>query len=226
VSEKALTHQTSTLLFDHDGTLINSESVHLALWQNIMADHGIQITDEFYSKVMAGIPVAQNAVDLVAHFSLAVSASELAQAKHKKVSEYLSRQPFPLMPYAAESLKICFEKGYTLAIVTGGSRLAVEKTLSGYGLADYISCVVTVEDVANSKPAPDCYKLAMQKLNVTPQQCVALEDTQHGLRSAVSAGVSCVALPTEQSAKHDFSLATTCYQGLQSWLEKEVLSSV
>lgn len=219
----AVTPDTSTILFDHDGTLINSESVHFSLWQQILAKHGVTLTDAFYCEKMAGIPVKQNAIDVVRHFRLEVTPESLANEKHQKVKEYLSKQAFPLMPYATETIKLCFEKGYRLAIVTGGSALSVQKTLSAYNLAHYISCVVSVEDVANSKPAPDCYKLAMKQLAVLPSQCVAIEDTQHGMQAAVAAGIPCVVIPTAQSLKHNFSDATARYNNLHQWVEKELL---
>jgi HAD superfamily hydrolase (TIGR01509 family) len=209
-------------LFDHDGTLINSERVHFTLWQEIVASHGAELPDEFYCKVMAGIPVKQNAKDVVKHFSLDAVPEQLAKKKQEKIKAYLSEQAFPLMPWAAETIKECADKGYIIGIVTGGSTLSVEKTLSNYGLADYVSCVVAVEDVTHSKPAPDCYQLAMKKLGVSPAQCVAIEDTYTGMQSAVSAELPCVVIPTTQSATHDFSRATSRYESLQLWLEQEI----
>ena len=191
MASSSVSNNTTTLLFDHDGTLINSERVHFTLWQEIVASYGAELTDEFYCKAMAGIPVKQNAKDVVE-------------------------------PHAAETIKACADKGYTIGIVTGGSTLSVEKTLANYGLAQYISCVVAVEDVTHSKPAPDCYQLAMEKLGVSAAQCVAIEDTHTGMQSAVSAEIPCVVIPTTQSATHDFSKATSRYESLPLWLEQEI----
>ena len=222
MANSSVSNNTTTLLFDHDGTLINSERVHFTLWQEIVANYDEALTDEFYCKVMAGIPVKQNAKDVVEHFSLNVEPAKLAQQKHDKVKAYLSKQAFPLMPWAAETIKACAEAGYTIGIVTGGSALSVEKTLTNYGLAKYISCVVAVEDVVNSKPAPDCYQLAMKTLGVTPAECIAIEDTFTGMQSAISADLACVVIPTTQSATHDFTKATSRYESLQLWVAQEI----
>ncbi|MDP2536488.1 HAD family hydrolase [Alteromonas stellipolaris] len=222
MANSSVSKNTTTLLFDHDGTLINSEHVHFTLWQEIVASYGAELTDEFYCKVMAGIPVKQNAKDVVKHFSLDAVPEQLAKKKHDKIEEYLLQQAFPLMPYAAETIKACAEAGYTLGIVTGGSTLSVEKTLTSYGLAQYISCVVAVEDVTHSKPAPDCYQLAMKKLGVSPAECIAIEDTYTGMQSALSAELACVVVPTTQSATHDFTKATSRYESLQLWVEQEI----
>lgn len=222
MANSSVSNNTTTLLFDHDGTLINSERVHFTLWREIVASYGTELTDEFYCKVMAGIPVKQNAKDVVEHFSLDVEPVQLAKKKHDKVEAYLSQQAFALMPHAAETIKACADAGFTIGIVTGGSTLSVEKTLTNYGLAQYISCVVAVEDVTYSKPAPDCYQLAMEKLGVSPGECIAIEDTYTGMQSALSAELACVVIPTTQSATHDFTQATSRYESLQLWVEQEI----
>ncbi|AGP80608.1 MULTISPECIES: HAD family hydrolase [Alteromonas] len=220
----AVSEKTTTLLFDHDGTLIDSETVHYDLWKAILLGYHVDLSEAFYCEVMAGIPVKQNAIDLVAHFKLDVAPEVLAEQKHKSISDYLDKHAFPLMPYAKEAIKTCFDKGYRIGIVTGGSKKSVEKTLSQYALANYISCVVAVEDVVTSKPAPDCYELAMRQLNKTPEECVAIEDTQTGMRAALAANLACVVIPTPLSQHHDLSRATVRYGNLQTWVESELNS--
>ncbi len=218
---RAIGNETTTLLFDHDGTLIDSETVHYDLWRDILHEYRVELSEDFYCEVMAGIPVKQNAVDLVEHFQLDVVPAVLADKKHKSISDYLDRQAFPLMPFAKETLSTCFKNGYTIGIVTGGSKKSVEKTLSQYELGGYVSCVVAVEDVENSKPAPDCYELAMAKLSKSPSECVAIEDTQTGMNAAVSAGLACVVVPTVLSKHHDFTRATVQYTSLNEWVSRE-----
>lgn len=217
----AISETTRTILFDHDGTLIDSEHAHFEIWQALLAKYGAHLTAEFYSDVMAGIPVAQNAIDVVNTFSLSVSAEKLAEEKHVLTRAYLKEQPFPLMPYAVETVKKCYDAGFQLAIVTGGSGISVERTLTARGIKHMFSATVSVEDVVHSKPAPDCYQLAMKKLNRSPSECIAIEDTEHGMRAAVRAGVPCVVIPTVHSIHHDFTDATAQYDSLQAWYVKE-----
>ncbi|WP_158973061.1 HAD family phosphatase [Paraglaciecola sp. L3A3] len=221
----AVNQDTNTLLFDHDGTLVNSERVHYELWQKVANFYGVTIDEEFYSDVMAGVPTKQNALDVVSHFNLSVSPSVLEKQKLDSVINYLQQQAFPLMPYAKEAIIAAFNAGFTLGIVTAGSKTSVYKTLETYQLTPYISCIVAVEDVQNSKPAPDCYLKAAQHLGKTPQQCVAIEDTQHGMQAAISAGIPCVAIPTPHSQNHDFSLASSRYASLQEWLQAEIIKA-
>lgn len=220
---KAINSKTQVILFDHDGTLIDSEAVHFTLWQSILVDYGITLTAQFYNEVMAGIPVKQNAIDLVRHFNIRAKPEALAEQKHACVRQYLAERAFPLMPFAKEAIIACHDAGYTVGIVTGGATASVARTLDTYGLGAYVSVVVAVEDVEHSKPAPDCYLKAMRQLHVNAAQCVAVEDTAHGLQAAVAAGIATVAVPTAQSAKHDFSHASSRYVSLKDWLENELI---
>ena len=79
----AVSDKTTTLLFDHDGTLIDSESVHFDLWKDILLGYDVELSEDFYCEVMAGIPVKQNAVDLVEHFNIDVAPHVLAEQKKK-----------------------------------------------------------------------------------------------------------------------------------------------
>jgi HAD superfamily hydrolase (TIGR01509 family) len=221
MSERQKGASLQAILFDHDGTLINSEATHLGLWQQTLAPFGVTLTEDYYNRVMAGVPVAQNAIDLVRDFSLPSQPHTLADHKLELTHRFLQQQPFPLMPGAAETLKTCFDAGVTLAIVTGGSRFSVERTLSCYGLGQYISTIVAVEDVTHSKPAPDCYLKALEQLNCEAEQSLAIEDTEHGLWAAVAAGLPCIAIPTAQSVHHDFSKAVEVQPNLLTWLAAE-----
>ena len=209
------------VLFDHDGTLINSEAVHFSLWQQTLAPFDVELTDTYYNEVMAGVPTSQNGVDVVRDFGLAVAPSELADTKTRLTEEHLHEAPFPLMPGALESLTRCHELGLRLAIVTGGSKYSVQRTLESYGFGDWIECVVAVEDVEHSKPDPDCYIKALEQMHLSAGQAMAVEDTENGLAAAVSAGLRCVAIPTAQSVGHDFSKASQVFNNLAEWTHSE-----
>jgi beta-phosphoglucomutase-like phosphatase (HAD superfamily) len=69
--------------------------------------------------------------------------------------------------------------------------------------------------VVHSKPAPDCYLFALQRMGLAAQDVVAFEDTEHGVAAAIAAGMACVAIPTEMSVNHDFSAATVTLPSMQ-----------
>jgi beta-phosphoglucomutase-like phosphatase (HAD superfamily) len=81
-----------------------------------------------------------------------------------------------------------------------------------------VTTVVTGDDVPHSKPAPDCYLLALQRLGLPASQCLAVEDTQHGVAAATAAGLRCLAVPNALSTHHRFDQAHAVLNG---WAEVE-----
>ncbi|MCW8090542.1 HAD family hydrolase [Alteromonas sp. ASW11-130] len=216
-----LLKDAKAVLFDHDGTLVDSEEIHFTLWCEILKEHGVTLSRHFYSEVMAGIPLVKNAYDAVDAFSLRVDAKVLIKKKQQRLKDFLSNNAFPLMPDARMAVERCLQRGQQLAIVTGGSRIATDKTLSEYGWQRAFSVTVTVEDVKESKPAPDCYKKALSLLGVTANEAVAVEDTEHGMQSALDANLRCIVIPTALSSKQNFSKASAQYNSLATCLKNE-----
>ena len=99
------------ILFDHDGTLINSEAVHFKLWQQTLKPYEVSLTDAYYNEIMAGVPTSQNGVDVARDFNLSVEPAELAHTKTRLTEEHLHKAPFPLMLGAQETMTLCHGGG-------------------------------------------------------------------------------------------------------------------
>ncbi|WP_427028094.1 HAD family hydrolase [Halomonas sp. H2] len=217
--------QLRAILFDHDGTLVNSEPVHYRMWAEVLQRYGFTLSEQQYKAHYAGVPTPANAVDLVQRFEIDETPQKLVEAKSAATCEYLEQQAFPLMPGVEEAISYFHGAGLKLAVVTGASANGVQTTLRVNKLEHYFSVIVSGDDVRASKPAPDCYLLALQQLGVSAAECLAIEDTQHGLEAAFQAGINCVALPTEMSMHHDFHLAVATLGGMPAAVEyvREVL---
>jgi beta-phosphoglucomutase-like phosphatase (HAD superfamily) len=96
------------------------------------------------------------------------------------------------MSGALASIRYFYQQGFKIGIVTGAGKEGVNSSIKHHQLAQYISIVVCSDDVLHSKPAPDCYLLAAQKLSLQPEQCLAIEDTYNGSLSASNAGIKCI----------------------------------
>ena len=129
------------IFFDHDGTLIDSEVTHFELWKTMLADMGKELTFDYYHTRMAGISVMNNASDIIRDFSLALTPEKLFKKRRALTLKFLQRQAFPLIRGSKEALMLCKSHNLRVAIVTGGTRLAVEKTVSFYGLEDILSLI-------------------------------------------------------------------------------------
>lgn len=202
------------ILIDHDGTLVDSEPSHFRMWATVLARYGVQLSEEVYAAHYAGVPTPSSATDMVGRFGLQVDPRVLTDAKRAATQQYLERGAFPLMPNATRTIIELRGLGLQLAIVTGARADSVYATLRENHLERYFSTVVSGADVQASKPAPDCYLLTLKRLGLKPDECVAIEDTQHGMKAALSAGVRCLALPTAFSAHHDFEGADAVLDGM------------
>lgn len=190
-----------TIFFDHDGTLVDSETAHYEMWRDILNSYSKTLSIEGYTAHYAGIPSVQNAKDIVNKYDLSVSWQSLLEQKDQLTRDYLANGAFPLMPGAREALGFFHSAGVNLGIVTGAGRAGVEATIESYQFGDMISVVVSGDDVAQSKPAPDCYLLAAKQLAVKPADCWAIEDTVSGMTSAVSAKMRCVGVSRSSATR-------------------------
>jgi len=193
------------VLFDHDGTIADSEFAHFEMWREVLNKYKVILSHEEYTSQYAGIPTTTNAKTMVENYSLNVESTVLVLAKSNATNEYLAKQAFPLMKGAFESIRYVYEQGFTIGVVTGAGREGVENTLKNHGLEKYVSVVVSGDDVEHSKPAPDCYLLAMEKLGLQSLDCLAIEDTYNGSLSAIRANIKCIGVSPSASVRDVFS---------------------
>jgi HAD superfamily hydrolase (TIGR01509 family) len=196
------------ILFDHDGTLVNSEGIHHSIWQQLLAGYGLELTDAEYKAYFVGVPSKESAVALVQRRGIAVDAAQLLVQKETLTKAYLKQQAFPLMPGAAEAVTAALAMGLKLGIVTGAGPDGLQATLCHYMWTHSFDVTVSADDVQRSKPAPDVYLLALSKLGFQSHEAIAVEDTATGVQSARAAGLPCVAVPHAHSAHQDFSAAS------------------
>ena len=204
------------VLFDHDGTLVDSEAVHHALWNQVLQPYGVEIPLDVYMQHYSGVPALANGEDVRQRYGLSPSAQALADAKNTAAEHYLQAHAFPLMPGVRECLARLNAAGLRKGVVTGARMFAIAATLRSYAMAAEFEVVVSADEVVHSKPAPDCYLLALQHMGLQAHEAVAFEDTEHGVAAAVAAGLACVAIPTPMSAGQDFRAATIVLPDMQS----------
>ncbi len=204
------------VLFDHDGTLVESEAVHHAIWNQVLQPYGVQIPVALFMADFSGVPALTNGYDIKRRYALAPTAIEFADTKNRLTAEYLATHAFPLMPGVRASLQSVHVAGLRRGVVTGARLFAIASTLRSHALETEFEIVISADDVVHSKPAPDCYLLALERMGLQAHEAVAFEDTEHGVASAVAAGLACVAIPTAMSAVQDFGAATVVVADMQA----------
>lgn len=189
------------ILFDHDGTIVDSEYAHYEMWREVLVSYNINLSYQEYVDTYAGIPTNTNAITIVKSYSLNIEPEQLISAKAELTSSYLFQQAFPLMSGALESIKYFHDLGLKVGIVTGAGKEGLNSTLQKHSIAQYISVAISGDDVKNSKPAPDCYLLAAKKLDIAPCYCLAIEDTYNGSISAINAGIKCIGVSASSNVR-------------------------
>ncbi len=211
------------ILFDHDGTLVDSESTHLELWRRAIAPYGGYITDEEYWRLLLGVPAEQNAALLIQLRGLAADAATLVSAKLAHTDRFLAQGCFAQMPQADRVVRALAAQ-LRLGLVSGSQRRCVEASLRGHGWEALFEQVVTGDEVRRNKPHPDSYLRALALMQLEAADCLAIEDTQSGVRAAAAAGLATIAIRNRHSASHDFSAAAVEVPDLPAaldWIEQQ-----
>jgi len=185
------------LVLDMDGVLADTEPLHVKAWNQALSGVSARAVYDERSKLQ-GMASPDIARELIRAFDLPFTVDELVERKRGIFRSFLGNG---LKPFPGLVEELAAWRRYPLAVATASPRLETGLMLGHMGLDGLFSAVVTNDDVSRPKPAPDCYLLAARRLAVTPDRCVVIEDSLHGIRAAVDAGtqvlaVSAVALPS------------------------------
>lgn len=178
------------LLFDLDGTLLNSDPIHVGVFIDIMKPHGIEVTEAFYASHIHG----RMNVDFFAEFL--PDLPDPQALSDEKEAEYRRRlpRPYPAMPGAVDLVRRAKAEGWPRAVVTNAMRANADAMLDAIGLSDAFDVVVIGEECARGKPHPDPYLAAMDALGIGPNRAIAFEDSPSGLRAAAASGALTIGL--------------------------------
>jgi HAD superfamily hydrolase (TIGR01509 family) len=188
------------LLLDFNGTLSDDEALLCSIFQDLFAGLGKPITEAEYYDELAGLSDPE-----VVEKWLGTPDPETVARKIERYKE-LSADGSTV---SAEARQAVLEAAgrVIVAVVSGTARSEIEPVLEAAGLSSSISALVASEDVERGKPAPDGYRLALELLDVGPDEAVAVEDSDVGIAAAKAAGLRCVAvtgtLPPERLAEAD-----------------------
>ena len=184
------------LLFDLDGTLAETDSLHLPTWVNVLRPYGIEIDEEFYRERISGRSNSKIVEDLLPDLS-AKEGRDLADAKEASFRERADElEPLPgLLDFMREAK----DRGLSLALVTNAPEENVEAMLLALELREYFDEVVLSDEVGPVKPDPAPYRAALDRLGVAPEEALAFEDSTSGIASSVGVGIPTVGIASTQA---------------------------
>lgn len=192
------------VIYDVDGTLVDSEPLHVAAWNLALRYYGSSLSDlpEEFMRTMAGRKPIMIAIEMTKVLKLDVEPSGLLRVKTAKYVELAERQLRP-MEGAVESIKSLRGAGYRLAIGTSLDAPLLDKILHRLNIEGNFEVKVTGDQIQKGKPDPETYLKVAELLELEPQECVVLEDAETGIRSAKAAGMTCVAVENAKAIKQD-----------------------
>jgi beta-phosphoglucomutase family hydrolase len=179
----------SGLIFDCDGTLIDTMPMHYTAWSEVLLRNGIHFTlERFYA--LGGVPV-HNIIELLSkEQNVVVDVNALAWEKEERFMELTESQIQPIEKVAAIARQGAGK--LPMAVATGSPTWLAEKMLESAGLATLFRTIIGADKVQKHKPDPETYLTAAQELGLDPTTCCAFEDTNLGIESAQSAGMTIV----------------------------------
>lgn len=180
--------QASALIFDMDGTLIDSMPAHFKAWQQVAQEYGLTLDrNRFYQ--LGGVPTYETLVILSEEAGVTIDLDAAKSRKESLYRDYVG-DVTEIKPIADIARQYAGTR--PVGIATGAGKSNAVSILTRLNLIDLFQTVMTSDDVDRHKPAPDVFLKAAKALNVEPRSCVAFEDTDIGLDAIRSAGMTAI----------------------------------
>ncbi|WP_392668251.1 HAD family hydrolase [Streptomyces sp. LN785] len=206
-----------SVVFDLDGTLVDSEPNYYEAGRRLLARYGApDFTWEHHTRYI-GISTRETLAALRAEYGIEAPVDELLAGQDALYLE-LARTSTEVFPEMRKFMERLHQEGIPMAVASGSSRAAIEAVLTGTGLGAYLTAYVSADEVAHGKPEPDVFLEAARRLDATPGDCVVLEDAAPGVTAAHAAGMRCIAVPYVASPAGDavFTAAELTFRGGQA----------
>jgi beta-phosphoglucomutase len=188
-------NQLRGVLWDLDGTLIDSMPYHWQAWRENLEALGYHFTLEAF-KPTIGLRNEEIVNDVLKLDLSREALEQLLQAKEQRYRRILSERGLPLLPGARRLLSDLKSQGWRQAIASSAPRLNVEAVLQATDLGEWMDAIVCAEDVTRGKPEPEPFLLAATRLAVRPGHCLVVEDAPAGLEGARRAGMRSIGVLT------------------------------
>ncbi len=177
------------LIFDCDGTLVDSMPLHYQAWVTVLRRYGLAFSEaRFYQ--WAGVPVDEIVRRLAAESGMAVDAQAIANERDRYFHSLPSSDLRPVTPVV--DIARHYRRQLPMAVATGSTLASARASLQAIGILDWFDAIISSHEAGRPKPAPDVFLLAAERIGIPPESCVAFEDGDAGLLSAREAGMQAI----------------------------------
>jgi beta-phosphoglucomutase-like phosphatase (HAD superfamily) len=191
-------------IFDMDGLLVETESVHIAAFERFMRERGISIPDG-YVRSFVGFSIRHNVERMQREMGLQGDIDALARERNRLYLEMLTAEPRAPLPGVAEAFRFAETNRLKKAVCSTSVREQLDavlpRLLTALGIRtdayEWFDSTISGSDISVPKPAPDIYLECARRLQLEPAECLAFEDSMAGAKSATAAGMPLVVVPNE-----------------------------
>ena len=191
------------ILFDMDGVLIDAREWHYEALNLALSPFGLEIDRDAHLATYDGLPTRTKLEMLTKSRALPRGLHSFVNKMKQKYTVDMVRQrchPVFQHQYALSQLKAA---GYKLAVCSNSIRQSVELMMQRAGLDRFLDIMLSNEDVSKSKPDPEIYLCAMSKFGLAPEECVIVEDNEHGIRAARASGAHVMVVGNPDDVTHE-----------------------
>jgi beta-phosphoglucomutase len=198
------------VIFDFNGIIVDDEPIHFELFQRVLKEEDINLTEADYYARYLGFDDRGAFTSAYREHGRALSDSKLAQLIERKAAYYREEIKSKIRVFPGiQTLVPTLAKKLPLAIASGALRHEIEIILSSIGLLANFRAIVSAEDVTRGKPEPEIFLKALARLNaslasdhpISPTECLVIEDSKEGIRGARHAGMKCLAVTNSHPAE-------------------------
>ncbi|MEH6307499.1 HAD family phosphatase [Olivibacter sp. CPCC 100613] len=210
--------QPKAVLFDLDGTLIDSEWFYYKAWKAVLAEYNFTLDSDVWLSSLAGKTDVQAIKVLHEQFGFhTVIDTFLARIKARVAKQY-DDELVPMMPGAKELITYLCQEGIQIALVTSSQREIATYYLEAHHIMRFFKLLITRTEVKNTKPHPEPYLMCVEQLGVAKSDCLVLEDSVTGTTAAKAAGLTCWGVQTHEPIRQSL-IVERAFDNLHQVLE-------
>ena len=217
-------NKIKAVLFDMDGVIFDTEREYLKEWEVIFKKYGYKMKKEIYISVMGRGRKKVKEI-FKEKFGEDLPIDKMYIEKDKMLKEAVENNKVPLKEGALELLEFLKENGYKIALATSAKRERVKIQVRHAKIENIFDAIVCSEDITNSKPDPEIFLKAAEKVCVNPENCIVIEDSEAGIKAAFNAKM--MGFHVEDLKKADESILKYSYKNFKNLIEiKEYIKSM
>lgn len=214
------------LIFDFDGLILDTETPEVTVWQNIYKEYGFELPIEEWKKTVGGYGISTfNAAEHLALLSSGKVDAVSSTLRYRRESDAIIHAS-PILPGVLDLIREAKSNGLKVAIGSSSPHSWVDAHTQRLGIYDLFDFIVCQDDVekGKTKPYPDIYLKALEKLQVKADEAVVFEDSPNGVLASRRAGIFVVAVPNgltaQMNVQGDWTVSSLAEIKLQDLMAK------